>query len=56
MEIITWDSGECDKIHPLWEHYYQTCDALIFVIDSNDKDKIDSNAADSARPLFKKKT
>ena len=25
---------------PLWRHYYQNSDALIFVIDSNDRDRL----------------
>ena len=26
---------------PLWRHYYQNTDALIFVVDSNDRERID---------------
>ena len=36
-----WDVGGKDKIRPLWRHYYQNTHALIFVIDSNDKDRVD---------------
>lgn len=25
---------------PLWRHYYQNTDALIFVVDSNDRDRL----------------
>ncbi|GBG26783.1 ADP-ribosylation factor [Hondaea fermentalgiana] len=30
-----------DKIRPLWRHYYQNTQGLIFVVDSNDRDRIE---------------
>ena len=33
--------GGQDKIRPLWRHYYTGTQGLIFVIDSQDKDRID---------------
>uniref|UniRef100_A0A6B2LT66 ADP-ribosylation factor n=1 Tax=Arcella intermedia TaxID=1963864 RepID=A0A6B2LT66_9EUKA len=36
-----WDVGGPDKIRPLWRHYYQNTSAAIFVIDSNDRDRIE---------------
>ncbi|KAL5476141.1 hypothetical protein EMCRGX_G026051 [Ephydatia muelleri] len=36
----TWDVGGRDKIRPLWRHYYQNTDVLIFVVDSNDRDRV----------------
>ena len=35
------DVGGQDKIRPLWRHYYAGTQALIFVVDSNDRDRID---------------
>jgi ADP-ribosylation factor protein 1 len=32
-----WDVGGQDKIRPLWRHYYQNSQGLIFVVDSNDR-------------------
>lgn len=32
--------GGCDKIRPLWRHYFQNTHALIFFVDSNDRDRI----------------
>ncbi|CAM9179278.1 unnamed protein product, partial [Ectocarpus fasciculatus] len=32
-----WDVGGCDKIRPLWKHYFQNTQAVIFVVDSNDR-------------------
>lgn len=39
--LTMWDVGGQDKIRPLWRHYYQNTDALIFVVDSNDRERID---------------
>jgi ADP-ribosylation factor 1/2 len=40
IEFVIWDIGGQEKIRPLWRHYYQNTNGLIFVIDSNDKDRI----------------
>ena len=42
ISFTVWDVGGQDKIRPLWRHYYQNTEGLIFVIDSNDKDRIDA--------------
>ena len=31
----------CVQIRPLWRHYYQNTQGLIFVVDSNDRDRIE---------------
>jgi ADP-ribosylation factor 1/2 len=36
-----WDIGGQDRIRKLWRHYYNNNDAIIFVIDSNDEERID---------------
>lgn len=28
------------KIRPLWRHYFQNTQGLIFVVDSNDRDRV----------------
>ena len=40
IEFIFWDVGGCDKIRPLWRHYYNNNQCIIYVIDSNDKDRL----------------
>lgn len=40
VSFTVWDVGGQDKIRPLWRHYYQGTQGLIFVVDSNDKDRI----------------
>lgn len=41
MQFTCWDVGGCDKIRPLWRHYMQNVGALIFFIDSNDRDRLE---------------
>jgi ADP-ribosylation factor 6 len=35
-----WDVGGQDKIRPLWRHYFSGTQGLIFVVDSNDRDRL----------------
>lgn len=36
-----WDVGGQDKIRPLWRHYYTGTQGLVFVVDSQDRARID---------------
>ena len=36
-----WDVGGQTKIRPLWQHYFENTDAVIFVVDSSDKDRLE---------------
>jgi|EP01046_Picozoa_sp_COSAG06_P037988 ADP-ribosylation factor protein 1 len=40
VSFTVWDVGGQDKIRPLWRHYYQGTQGIIFVVDSNDRDRI----------------
>eukprot|EP00127_Corallochytrium_limacisporum_P002718 Clim_evm27s136 gene=Clim_evmTU27s136 len=40
ISFTVWDVGGQDKIRPLWRHYYENTSGLIFVVDSNDRDRI----------------
>ncbi|GKU89234.1 hypothetical protein SLEP1_g3399 [Rubroshorea leprosula] len=40
ISFTVWDAGGQDKIRPLWRHYFQNTQGLIFVVDSNDRDRI----------------
>jgi ADP-ribosylation factor protein 1 len=40
LNLIAWDVGGRDKIRPLWRHYFANTSAFIFVIDSNDRERI----------------
>lgn len=44
LNFTVWDVGGQDKIRVLWKHYYQNTDGLIFVVDSNDKDRVEDAA------------
>jgi len=39
ISFTVWDVGGQDKIRPLWRHYYQNTQGLIFVVDSNDRER-----------------
>ena len=43
INFTVWDVGGQDKIRPLWRHYYQNTQGVIFVVDSNDRDRIDDS-------------
>ncbi|XP_077356441.1 ADP-ribosylation factor 4 [Festucalex cinctus] len=47
--FTVWDVGGQDKIRPLWRHYFQNTQGLIFVVDSNDRERV----AESAEELGK---
>jgi len=44
ISFTVWDVGGQDKIRPLWRHYYQNTQGIIFVVDSNDRERIDDSA------------
>ena len=38
--FTVWDVGGQEKLRPLWRHHFQNTRGLIFVVDSNDRDRI----------------
>eukprot|EP01114_Cavostelium_apophysatum_P017700 TRINITY_DN531_c0_g1_i2.p1 TRINITY_DN531_c0_g1~~TRINITY_DN531_c0_g1_i2.p1 ORF type:complete len:222 (+),score=36.12 TRINITY_DN531_c0_g1_i2:182-847(+) len=50
LGITTWDIGGRSSIRPLWRHYFQNTDAIIYVVDSNDRERI-SEAENELRRL-----
>ena len=40
ISFTVWDVGGQDTIRPYWRHYCQNTQGLIFVVDSNDKDRV----------------
>ena len=40
INFTVWDVGGQDKIRPLWRHYFTNTQAVIFVVDCNDRDRI----------------
>ncbi|NXJ75367.1 ARF4 factor, partial [Trogon melanurus] len=49
--FTVWDVGGQDKIRPLWRHYFQNTQGLIFVVDSNDRERIQEAAAELQKML-----
>ncbi len=41
VKFNVWDVGGQDKIRPLWRHYYTGTQGLVFVVDSQDRERID---------------
>ena len=48
------DIGYRERYRPLWRHYYQNTQGIIFVVDSNDRERIDdsSGCSYSAKDLL----
>ncbi len=38
--FTVWDVGGQEKLRPLWRHYFNNTDGLIFVVDSQDRDRM----------------
>ena len=41
IKFTVWDVGGQDKIRLLWRHYYQNTSAVMFFIDSSDRQRLD---------------
>jgi len=52
ISFTVWDVGGQDKIRPLWRHYFQNTQGLIFVVDSNDRERI-GEAQDELQKMVK---
>jgi len=40
VTFTMWDVGGQEKIRPLWRHYYQGSEGLLFVVDSSDVQRV----------------
>ena len=40
LSMMIWDVGGQDKIRPLWKHYFEHTDAVIWIVDSADKERL----------------
>eukprot|EP01088_Endostelium_zonatum_P014248 TRINITY_DN3041_c0_g1_i1.p1 TRINITY_DN3041_c0_g1~~TRINITY_DN3041_c0_g1_i1.p1 ORF type:complete len:178 (-),score=31.98 TRINITY_DN3041_c0_g1_i1:108-641(-) len=49
VTFTVWDVGGQDKLRQLWKHYYLSSSAVIYVVDSNDRDRIE----EASRELHK---
>ena len=48
LTFTVWDVGGQEKIRPLWRHYFQNIQGLIYVVDSSDLERIN----EARRELF----
>eukprot|EP00931_Biecheleriopsis_adriatica_P101404 TRINITY_DN76554_c0_g1_i1.p1 TRINITY_DN76554_c0_g1~~TRINITY_DN76554_c0_g1_i1.p1 ORF type:complete len:205 (+),score=44.47 TRINITY_DN76554_c0_g1_i1:48-662(+) len=51
--FTVWDLGGQTRTRQIWQHYYQATDALIFVIDSSDRERIDEAQEELAKMLLR---
>merc|ERR1712076_314977 len=51
ISFTVWDVGGQDKIRPLWRHYYSGTDGLVYVVDSNDRDRIEDAREELAKMI-----
>ena len=40
INFTVWDIGGQTKIRPLWQHYFENCDGIIYVVDSSDSSRM----------------
>jgi len=51
IKFTVWDVGGQGKIRSLWRHYYSNAEALVFVVDSTDRDRIEETEQELQRLL-----
>lgn len=51
ISFTVWDVGGQDKIRPLWRHYFQNTQGLIFVVDSNDRERVGESSEELKKML-----
>ena len=49
VEFRIWDLGGQEKIRLIWHHYFSGSDAIVYVVDSSDREKL----ADAREELAK---
>jgi len=43
VSFTVWDVGGQDKIRPLWRHYYENTQGVLYVVDSADRLRLDES-------------
>jgi len=51
LDCTVWDVGGQEKLRPLWKHYLQSAQGLIFVIDSTDVERLGEATSELHRLL-----
>jgi ADP-ribosylation factor 1/2 len=44
--FTVWDVGGQEKLRPLWRHYFTNTDALIYVVDCCDRERVGKAASE----------
>ncbi|XP_064611899.1 ADP-ribosylation factor 1-like isoform X2 [Liolophura sinensis] len=52
LQITAWDIGSRDKMRALFRHYYKGADAVVVVIDSSDRERLDELNFDVIKPAI----
>eukprot|EP00997_Jenningsia_sp_PLL12_P006089 NODE_2630_length_890_cov_386.950059_g2166_i0.p1 GENE.NODE_2630_length_890_cov_386.950059_g2166_i0~~NODE_2630_length_890_cov_386.950059_g2166_i0.p1 ORF type:complete len:193 (-),score=50.35 NODE_2630_length_890_cov_386.950059_g2166_i0:312-860(-) len=51
INFTMWDIGGQDKLRPLWRHYFNGVDGVIYVVDCNDRERVDIARNELAKML-----
>ena len=51
LRFTIWDVGGQDKIRVLWKHYYQNTDGIIYIVDSNDPERLEDSKEELKKML-----
>eukprot|EP01137_Pigoraptor_chileana_P019311 Opistho-2@80173 len=51
ISFTVWDVGGQGKIRPLWRHYFQNTQGVIFVVDTNDRERCNEAREELQRML-----
>lgn len=54
VSFAVWDCGGQERIRPLWRHYFTGTNALIYVVDSSDKDRLEESRKELVRVISDK--
>lgn len=54
VSFAVWDCGGQERIRPLWRHYFTKTDALIYVVDSSDLDRLEESKKELLRVISDK--
>jgi len=54
FKFTIWDVGGQHKIRPLWKHYYFNTQAVIFVVDSSNRDRLDESQGELVKLVHEK--
>eukprot|EP00121_Abeoforma_whisleri_P015165 Awhi_evm1s13980 len=51
VTFSVWDIGGQNKIRRLWHHYYRSAEGLVYIVDSNDEDRIQESRTELMEAL-----